>query len=250
MTEKWVEQQKIKRTKRVQEIKKEFYRMLSEIGKYSEDDLQIFMKEYDDATKHNWFDTNYLYPLNDHIQEMFQKDTSLFSSTVKICRHFPYEIELQILLGENYNDYLDSEPKHYKGTLLITDPCYLMTDEDWDRFCEKGICNIPNLIMRDTIYGDWSCTTFEKETKNILGKFCADAGDVCVCTLEDVLKYNPNFNIDEESDWSITKIPDFDGEVKFVVKYIRNNYNVSVIGRGINSKTGEPIEFYTKQTGI
>lgn len=98
---------------------------------------------------------------------------------------------------------------------------------------------IHNCITTETLYGDWSCTTFEKDTNEVLGEFCADAGMVGVFLLDEVLKYNPKFKEYLEKDWVVTLIKDFDGEVTFSEK----NNEVSVKGEG-------NINFYTKQTGF
>lgn len=48
----------------------------------------------------------------------------------------------------------------FKGSIVITDPCYIMKDEDWTdgyRMPE----GFTNYICRDTIYGDWSCMTYK-----------------------------------------------------------------------------------------
>lgn len=63
----------------------------------------------------------------------------------------------------------------FKGTIVITDPCYIMrhqqgttqlTEDDWDA-CDYGsnmeALGINNYITENTIYGDWSCTTYATE---------------------------------------------------------------------------------------
>lgn len=64
----------------------------------------------------------------------------------------------------------------FKGTIVITDPCYIMradhhgttplTEDDWDT-CDYGssmeALGINNYITENTIYGDWSCTTYATE---------------------------------------------------------------------------------------
>ena len=61
----------------------------------------------------------------------------------------------------------------FKGTIIITDPCYIMrakhhgttpiTEDDW-RACDYGqnieVLGIKHYICESTIYGDWSCTTY------------------------------------------------------------------------------------------
>lgn len=132
----------------------------------------------------------------------------------------------------------------FKGDIIITDPCYIMAkDEDWEK-CEYGdyigALGIKNYICRDTIYGDWSCTTFDSDTKEEIGEFCADAGMVAVFLLDEVLKYNPNFNYHAERPWTTAWIKDFDGDVNIEVV---NDDEVVVVGKG-------NINFETHQTGF
>lgn len=150
----------------------------------------------------------------------------------------------------------------FKGDIIITDPCYICKDGDWYR-CNYGdnmeILGISTYICRDTIYGDWSCTTFDSDTGKDIGGFCADAGMVAVFLLDEVLKYNPGFNYHIERPWTTTLIRDFDGEVNFKVVHTEGEYEenteywnkgdkwenneVQVIGRG-------NINFVGKQTGL
>lgn len=150
----------------------------------------------------------------------------------------------------------------FKGDIIITDPCYICKDGDWHR-CNCGdnmeILGINTYICRDTIYGDWSCTTFNSDTGKDIGGFCADAGMVAVFLLDEVLKYNLGFDYHIERPWTTTLIKDFDGEVNFEVIHTEGEYEedteywnkgdkwendeVQVIGRG-------NINFVGKQTGL
>lgn len=58
----------------------------------------------------------------------------------------------------------------FKGDIIITDPCYIIREnsDDWTKCgCGDFMENlgIKNYLCRDTIYGDWSCTTFNLDTK-------------------------------------------------------------------------------------
>lgn len=145
---------------------------------------------------------------------------------------------------------------YFKGDVIITDPCYIirkeneLTEDDWEA-CGYGDymedLGIKNYLCRDTIYGDWSCTTFRTENDEVLGEFCADAGLVAVFLLDEVLAYNPDFNYHIERPWTTTLIKDFDGEIEIdVVEINEDDYyddEVRVIGTG-------NINFYTTQTGF
>jgi len=171
------------------------------------------------------------------------------------------------------SSYLDTEPMEFDGDIIITDPCYIIrkldeiTNNDW-AYCNCGshmeVLGINHYMTRDTLYGDWSCTTYNTDTKEKIGSFCADAGLVSVFLLDEVLKYNPYYKY--ENDWSVTYIKDFKGTVQFVVVYTDGyyedetewhkkgehweDYSVQVVGHGINKVTGEPINFVGKQTGL
>ena len=167
----------------------------------------------------------------------------------------------------------------FKGTIIITDPCYIMraehhgttpiTDDDW-KACGCGqnmeVLGIKHYICESTIYGDWGCTTYKVDTDPVkiidsmaesyakedheinlppvtseLGKFCADAGLVAVFLLDEVRKYNPDINKWIAShDWCVTTIPDFDGEVNY---YIDKQDNAHIVGIG-------NINFFTTQTSL
>lgn len=152
---------------------------------------------------------------------------------------------------ENKKRFTSTEKKKFKGTIIITDPCYIIKDDDWKRsgygeFFDK--LGINTFLSHETIYGDWSCTTVNKDTNKSLGEFCADAGMVCVVLKEELDKYNPDWNKTLEY-WCYTEIPDFDGEISIEVQNYKDkkesfeNKFVSVIGSG-------NINFYTSQTGI
>lgn len=221
---------------------------------------------------------------------------------------------------------------HFKGTIIITDPCYVVKDieevvkekgielpkypnispkasfkeleeynkkvrearsyiqkyDDWRRcYCgeDMGILGFTKYISESTIYGDWSCTTYKINNNNVvkaveelsnlnseyyklcrahgensdkakeyleelnrkykepenIGKFCADSGMVGVFLLDEVLKYNPNFDKwIERHNWCITVIDDFEGNVNY---YVDSSNQAHIIGVG-------NINFFTTQTGI
>ena len=167
----------------------------------------------------------------------------------------------------------------FKGTIIITDPCYIMraehhgttpiTEDDW-RACDCGqnmeVLGIKHYICERTIYGDWGCTTYKVDTDPVkiidtmaesyakgdykidfsyttleIGKFCADAGLVAVFLLDEVRQYNPK--IDDwiaEHPWCVTTIKDFDGDIEY---YIDNEGDAHIYGIG-------NISFLTLQTGL
>lgn len=138
---------------------------------------------------------------------------------------------------------------YFKGDVIITDPCYIirkeneLTEDDWEA-CGYGDyieeLGIKNYLCRDTIYGDWSCTTFRTENDEVLGEFCADAGLVAVFLLDEVLAYNPDFDYHVERPWTTTLIKDFDGEVYFEKL---DSETLTVKGNG-------NVNFFTSQTSL
>lgn len=92
---------------------------------------------------------------------------------------------------------------------------------DWQR-CEygdnMGVLGFTTSLVTSTLYGDWGCTTYKLDSlgrKNKkIGSFCADAGLVGVFYLNEILKYNPDYNDHLDKDgWCATWIKDFHGEV-------------------------------------
>lgn len=150
----------------------------------------------------------------------------------------------------------------FKGDIIITDPCYIirkeneLTEDDWWA-CDYGEnmeeLGIRNYLCRNTIYGDWSCTTFRTENDEVLGEFCADAGLVAVFLLDEVLKYNPNFDYHTERTWTTTLIKDFDGDIELSVvpfTYIDEDTNEECEDREVRVIGTGNINFYTTQTGF
>lgn len=168
------------------------------------------------------------------------------------------------------HEYLDSDPMEFDGDIIITDPCYIMKEDDDWATCAYGenmeALGMTHCMTRDTLYGDWSCTTFNTDTKEAIGEFCADAGLVSVLLLDEVLKYNPGFDYHLNKKWTTTWIKNFKGTVQFVVKHTEGyremdspywkkgdyweDYALEVAGHGINKVSGEPINFVGKQTGF
>lgn len=170
---------------------------------------------------------------------------------------FPEEFLLDEWIHKS--DQYEEENKKYDAALQE----YRKNNiSDWE-LCNYGEdmeeLGIKNYICRDTLYGDWSCTTYNSDTHEKIGEFCADAGMVGVFLLDEVLKYNPDFNYHVERPWTTTLIKDFDGEVDFEVIHTEGVYeddtefhskedrweddSVIVVGRG-------NINFETRQTGF
>lgn len=87
-------------------------------------------------------------------------------------------------------------------------------EDDWEKCCcgnameELGL---NTFIVCDTLYGDWSCTVRNSLTKEKLGEFCADSGQVGIFLMSEVLAYNPDLNLPKHC---ATIIKNFDGHVR------------------------------------
>lgn len=167
----------------------------------------------------------------------------------------------------------------FKGTIIITDPCYIMraehhgttpiTKDDWEA-CDCGqnmeVLGIKHYICESTLYGDWGCTTYKVDMDPVeiidsiaeacandkdfevdfskiceIGNFCADAGLVAVFLLDEVRKYNPDIDSwIKEHPWCFTTIEDFDGNIEY---YVDENNNAHIYGTG-------NIDFITIQTSL
>lgn len=152
----------------------------------------------------------------------------------------------------NYMNLCDSEPKEYDGDIIITDPGYFIKNENWDKFCggemEEILELLPSMIYRDTLWGDWSCTVFSNNQE--IGQFCADSGMVCVVYLKEVLNLNPKFDYFESRPWTTTLIKNFKGTIKFEILPYEEDYELQVVGEGINSLSKIPLNFFSTMTGV
>lgn len=152
----------------------------------------------------------------------------------------------------------------FKGSIYITDPCYIAKDEDW--CSEKGFDVIsytkdPSIdsslgftkyLMDSTGCGDGSWEVFEvpsdrglsfddiydiiEDTDNdlsefkVIGRFCADAGMSCVVYKNEADEYNPNFEKDfHDKSHCLTTIKDFDGEIRM---YYDEDSTIHFVGIG------------------
>lgn len=148
-------------------------------------------------------------------------------------------------LARWYSPTLDRELEVYHKA---TNDWHETHADDWER-CACGdnmsALGFSNYIVSNTEYGDWSCTTIDADTKEILGHFCADAGLVGVFLLDEILKYNPKYDIDDDSKRGCaTIIRNFNGDINVVSNEVsEDDIQVSVIGEG-------NVNFYTIQTGF
>ena len=149
-----------------------------------------------------------------------------------------------------YSETFEKEEKAYRKAMYEWSEKNIT---DWER-CGFGEVmenlGIQNSLVAETIYGDWSCTTYQLNPTptsdyKVIGHFCADAGLVGVFLLDEVMKYNPKYKDITDATHSVTLIRDFHGEVSLNIIH-DDEYNedeVRVVGTG-------NINFETRQTGL
>ena len=170
------------------------------------------ISEYADARKK---DDDELNDLEKHIILRYKKNNPFISET--------REKEFDTYLSAHYNwrrDYMGDWEKSNCGFSL-------------------DILGISTFLTSSTLYGDWSCTTFNQDNGKKLGNFCADAGLVSVMLLDEILRYNPKFDYHINRQWTTTLIENFDGEI--TIEEIDSE--IRVIGKG-------NVNFATTQTGL
>lgn len=254
MNKEWVQERENERMAKIKSLTNQIEETLLSLDGYTDAEKQMFIDRFYEMKNLKMYGTHMLMP---HFQGKFKNNDELWFKTQDILGSLPYD-ELISLERYSFTHYLDSPAKHFCGDIIITDPCYVAKDDDWPDFLDAAYNDeneIKTFIERDTIYGDWSCTTFDTTTKEEIGHFCADAGFVAVFDLGEVLKYNPSFDYHIERPCTTTLINDFDGNVWFEVvesydEEYGYDYSVEVVGVGRNTKTGEKIEFRTTQTGL
>ncbi len=164
-------------------------------------------------------------------------------------------------MGKN-EDWKCIGEKKFSGDIIITDTRYVLKG-DWD---EDEAWAKEHGLESHTFYGDWGCTVF-KTTGTIgniprksekLGKFCADAGRVCVLHLKDALKKSPDFKKwIEEHKWCVAVIEGFEGTVRLMTKTTIEKFSdgtpykdTELRIRGEGTIGGEEAVFETVQTSL
>lgn len=126
---------------------------------------------------------------------------------------------------------------HFKGTIIIGDPCEMVVSEDdWQRtkWGEKmHLIGFNKYISFE--FEEDRPNVINYDSKEILGTYCTDSCMICIVYLDDLLKYNPTFNqhIEYPENWVVIK--DFNGKIRVKVK---NDYPI-VVGKG-------NVNFYTE----
>ena len=216
---------------------------------------------YDGFTEEQILDLYYNYDFQEYVSSIY----SVFASELDFYKKYgyPHPSDEVIDFWKNTYKYFENFAKeqddkkywqrreisqdYVNEDIIITDLCYLRGDEDISREIEP-----PYDLYADTIYGDWSCSLYDKDTKNKIGDFCADAGNVIIVRLKDVLKFNPNFEKwMKEHNWCVSMVKNFTGTA--YIKYDIEHYEYEGKQRkdlycyveGVGN-----INFTSKQTGF
>ena len=145
-------------------------------------------------------------------------------------------------------------------TLIITDPCYIMDDEDWEHFLSLELTSKPigldnylrqyhnfgEVIGADTGYGDWNNEVIDSKSNEAVGEFTADAGMVIVCTASDLTNYGYDREkfLDLVERGCIAVIPNFTGTIELRYEYSKDESKLAVL-YGTSKDEGE--DFHTMQ---
>ena len=202
-----------------------------------------------------------------HYPDASEYEDARIPTFEEFCKmeHFPddddfYTEETKVALYE-FHVINAKKPMMYSETFEKEKAAYNKAQYEWN---EKNITDwelcgfgevmenlgIQNSLVAGTIYGDWSCTTYQLNPTptsdyKILGHFCADAGLVGVFLLDEVMKYNPKYKDITDATHCVTLIRDFHGEVSINIIH-DDEYDedeVRVVGTG-------NINFETRQTGL
>lgn len=151
--------------------------------------------------------------------------------------------------GINEDYYLDSKVLEFNNEdVLITDPCYITKGNNWEKsnYGENfEVFGMSKYAAKSTLYGDWSCTVFDKDSEKPIGEFCADAGMVAVFSLDEVKKFLNH----EAEEWAkehthyATILKNYTGKIQ--IKTDCNDYEFFRYVEGIGS-----VNFIGKQTGL
>lgn len=205
--------------------------------KYFKDDDEESRKLAEEMGQENvdfLYDFKKLFCFARHIQKIFDKSLlGRFESPI----------------SESY--YEDSRVLEFQSEdILITDPCYVIEDDDWmksDLGRDLDSFGMTKYATKSTLYGDWSCTVFDKDSRKPIGEFCADAGIVSVFSLDEVKKcLNPKIeDWVKEHPWCATILRNYTGKVQIKTGYDKKNYEFYRYVDGEGS-----INFIGNQTGL
>ena len=191
------------------------------------------------------------FDMDEKTSEFFSKFDHLiiflhdFEWVINDCKMYHETIGKPYTTNVDFSRFIDSHTVHYEHEdIIITDPCYVIRhdgDDDWSKcdygsdMAQLGSFTNDKYATADTLYGDWGCTTYNTDTRERIGSFCADAGLVSVFSLAQVKAYNPKYDHIENNPWCVTLIKDFTGDVTLKVKFDEENSEFVRYVEGVGS---------------
>lgn len=139
-----------------------------------------------------------------------------------------------------------------KADIVVTDPCYLLTGDDWGEFVTRFAAGRikpqtaevrgVTMLLADTIYGDWLCELrgMSDNWVKLFGQFTADSGTVCVAVGPTAAMMDKLSKLPARC-W--TGIPAFSG--KITLSHARGKCHV----RGKGTSNGAAVKFANRQIG-
>ncbi|WEV69457.1 hypothetical protein OZX73_00735 [Bifidobacterium sp. ESL0775] len=85
-----------------------------------------------------------------------------------------------------------NEEHSFDHDVIITDPCYIIAEDEWTNFIENDKLfspAFPSLMCTDTGYGDWIQILTDEDESKELGRFAADSGLVAIFDEQEILAY-------------------------------------------------------------
>lgn len=128
-------------------------------------------------------------------------------------------------------------------TYIVTDPCYIIRDQDWPRMGENGKWNenvvehLENITKAnawcfDTRYGDWGNSMEGDGVHDDHIEFTADAGMVCVCEYTADIEYAIRSNGIPDHCYALV---DMDGDIEVTDDKSAPRWTIIEITNGIDT---------------
>lgn len=125
------------------------------------------------------------------------------------------------------NNRIPQSVQFNDDNIIITDPCYLLSDDQWDEYLNKEMTGVTlveyfkslgftKVVGGDTGVGDW-CNEIKDSKEVILGQFTADAGMLVAVASKELEKLGGITQtefIRLLRNGCIAEIPDFTGTVE------------------------------------
>jgi hypothetical protein len=131
----------------------------------------------------------------------------------------------------------------FYGKILITDPCYIMTDKAWeDNIYEEDLSKYGNFIQHETGIGDIAGSVYLDEEN--IGNFCVDSGMFGVFQLDqlDNQIWFDKDKFDSLGNWCCTIVDGSECEIDCVVNDKLSDEIIGTLFKFYGTKDGKRIE--------